>query len=77
MHCSINERDLLGSSSTKRPEQDLSELGSIIFTKSEIEPVKHPHNNPMVIQLRVDADSKAEDYLVTRGRRYTSVVGKL
>ena len=24
-----------------------------------------------------DADSKAEDYLETRGRRYTRVVGKL
>ena len=37
----------------KEPRQGLSEPWSITFTKADLGRVQHPHNDPLVIQLRV------------------------
>ena len=35
----------------KKPRQVMSELGSIMCSKADLEWVQHPHSDPLVIQL--------------------------
>ena len=39
----------------KKSRQMISEIGSITFTKVELERVQHPHSNPLVIQFRMNS----------------------
>ena len=41
-------------STAKKPRQTMSEPGSIMFTKADLERVQHPHSDPLVIQLRMN-----------------------
>ena len=41
-------------SSAKKSRQSISELGSITFTRANLERVQHPHSDPLVIQLRMN-----------------------
>ncbi|GFS37695.1 hypothetical protein Acr_00g0053490 [Actinidia rufa] len=45
---------LLVHSSTKKLRKEAAELGSITFTKANLERVQHPHSDPLVIQLRMN-----------------------
>ena len=41
-------------SMAKNPRQMISKLGSITFTKVDLERVQHPHADPLVIHLRMN-----------------------
>ena len=41
-------------SMAKKLRQTISELGSITFTKADLERVQHPHSDPLVIQLSMN-----------------------
>ncbi|GFY82889.1 hypothetical protein Acr_02g0011290 [Actinidia rufa] len=45
---------LMIQSSTKKPRQVASELGSFTFTKADLERVQHPHSDLSVIHLRMN-----------------------
>ncbi|GFZ11590.1 S-adenosyl-L-methionine-dependent methyltransferases superfamily protein [Actinidia rufa] len=46
----------------KKSKQGISELGSIIFTKVDLERVQYPNNDPLVIQLRFTTKMSKESW---------------
>ena len=49
----MNE-DLSVQSSTKKLRQTAFELGSIMFTRANLEKVQHSHFDPLVVQLKIN-----------------------
>ncbi|GFZ08917.1 hypothetical protein Acr_20g0007250 [Actinidia rufa] len=48
------DKVLLVQSTVKKPRQAVSKLGSITFTRADLERVQYPYFDPLVIQLRMD-----------------------